>query len=439
MAHADDNGGVSPAERCTVAEVAEVTPSSAPSNDLSDDDSLGNSDISSDYADISTDDDVDSLDSENDELEALSPADRAEQERFGADYGGPALEDREASRLLILMSHASTCPCQHKSHNHREVCRSVKWMMLHVRDCPGTTSNFDVCPFPWCRKVKHLLYHLVSCQEPATCKICAPADLGRNLLHLKELNNHRERSYRHKLLAKLAPGAAPQAAQVPASTATEVPKAGSNVAAASSQDGREDDTVSDKAEPVSCDRGTPNQSAIVDGKGSKEPADNSPAVPPQSLVKQELDDAQPVIEQGPDAQLVVKQEPDAQPVIDAAPSVQENPVDPVAAVMPAKEETAVSVQETSVLKSETSPASIADAQPSPLTTKQESSGKEEISSKDGHQDSENKEGQAPCSPTSEKVDEPSKSPTEDASKAECGALAEIRKRGENTPEPLQVQ
>ena len=202
MAHAEDNGGVAPS---TVADVTEVITSSVPSGGgLSDGDSLDGSDISSDYGDISTDDEGDSLSSDVDEAETLSPADRAEQERFGADYSGPKLENREASRLLILMAHASTCPCQHRSEEHRETCRSVKWMMLHVRDCPGTTPNFDVCPFPWCRKVKHLLYHLVSCREPGTCDICSPSGLGRNLVQLGAINDHRMQSYRRKLLAKFA-------------------------------------------------------------------------------------------------------------------------------------------------------------------------------------------------------------------------------------------
>mmetsp|Transcript_22733 Transcript_22733/g.43184 ORF Transcript_22733/g.43184 Transcript_22733/m.43184 type:complete len:1150 (+) Transcript_22733:187-3636(+) len=205
LAHAEENGGVAPPERCTVADVSEVTTSSPASNgELSEDESMEGSDLSSEYDDISTDDDIDSLDSENDGLDALSPADRAEQERFGADYSGPRLEDREASRLLILMAHASTCPCQHNSHEHAETCRSVKWMMLHVRDCPGTTSNYDVCPFPWCRKVKHLLYHLVSCQDPLSCNICAPADIGKNLVHLKAHSEHRLKAYRRTLLAKFS-------------------------------------------------------------------------------------------------------------------------------------------------------------------------------------------------------------------------------------------
>ena len=198
MAHAEDNGGV-PA---SVAPATEISATVGPSNgELSDDNSLEVSDVSSDCGEISTDDD-DSFESDIDGLDALSPADRAEQERFGAEYSGPTLENREASRLLVLMAHASTCPCRHQNESQREVCRSTKWMMLHVRDCPGTTSHYDVCPFPWCRKVKHLLYHLVSCQNPSSCDICSPDDHGLNLVHLRELNAHRFQSYREKLLSK---------------------------------------------------------------------------------------------------------------------------------------------------------------------------------------------------------------------------------------------
>ena len=64
-------------------------------------------------------------------------------------------------------------------------------MLLHVRDCPGTTSSYDICPFPWCRKVKHLLYHLVSCTEPKTCQVCNPPDVTDNLKQLKGLNEFR--------------------------------------------------------------------------------------------------------------------------------------------------------------------------------------------------------------------------------------------------------
>ena len=75
-------------------------------------------------------------------------------------------------------------------------------MMLHVRDCPGTTSSFDVCPFPWCRKVKHLLYHLISCLDPNSCGICSNLNLNRNMRRLQGLNYHRGEIYQQLLLSK---------------------------------------------------------------------------------------------------------------------------------------------------------------------------------------------------------------------------------------------
>lgn len=95
-----------------------------------------------------------------------------------------------------------TLSCRHKSAKHRDVCRSTKYMMLHIRDCPGTTTSFDVCPFPWCRKVKHLLYHLVSCQKPKACSICTPKTLTRNLTKLNKLNYHRLKTYRERMIAR---------------------------------------------------------------------------------------------------------------------------------------------------------------------------------------------------------------------------------------------
>jgi hypothetical protein len=73
--------------------------------------------------------------------------------------------------------------------------------MLHVRDCPGTTALFDVCPFPWCRKVKHLLHHLVTCQEQEYCSICTPTDLSPSLTVLQGLNEHRFKGLRDQLAA----------------------------------------------------------------------------------------------------------------------------------------------------------------------------------------------------------------------------------------------
>jgi hypothetical protein len=72
-------------------------------------------------------------------------------------------------------------------------------MMLHVRDCPGTTSSYDVCPFAWCRKVKHLLFHLVSCAKPQCCSICAPAETNNNWNTLRNLNDHRLTKFREGL------------------------------------------------------------------------------------------------------------------------------------------------------------------------------------------------------------------------------------------------
>jgi hypothetical protein len=135
------------------------------------------------------------------DIQSMTPAERAEHETFGDEYEGPRLSDEHASKLLILMGHASTCPCHHKSEKEKDICRSTKYMMLHVRDCPGTTSTFDVCPFPWCRKVKHLLYHLVSCTEPDQCPICSPKNLPKGLEGLVGLNAHRMKEHRERMIA----------------------------------------------------------------------------------------------------------------------------------------------------------------------------------------------------------------------------------------------
>jgi hypothetical protein len=166
-------------------------------------DSLG-SEISNDESDrlyMSDDDSLYSVEFDPEAVASMSPSEQAENERFGMEYGGPMLTDGEASRLLILMAHASSCPGRHKSAKHGEVCRSTKWMMLHVRDCPGTTSSYDVCPFAWCRKVKHLLFHLVSCTKPQCCTICAPAEIDSNWNTLSKLNDHRLKNYREGLTA----------------------------------------------------------------------------------------------------------------------------------------------------------------------------------------------------------------------------------------------
>ena len=130
----------------------------------------------------------------------VSAAERAEFEHYGYEYRGPIFTDEHSAKLLVLMSHASTCPCRHKSKEHRETCRSVKYMMLHVRDCPGITANNDVCPFPWCRKTKHLLYHVISCRNPDKCPICSPTDLPKNIKSLVGISRIRAAKHRENLI-----------------------------------------------------------------------------------------------------------------------------------------------------------------------------------------------------------------------------------------------
>ena len=61
-----------------------------------------------------SDDDLSDSDlSDPDVLAAMSPVDQAEHERFGDGYTGPKLSDEDSSRLLVLMAHAATCPCQY--------------------------------------------------------------------------------------------------------------------------------------------------------------------------------------------------------------------------------------------------------------------------------------------------------------------------------------
>lgn len=93
---------------------------------------------------------------------------------------------------------------RHKTKEAREVCTSIKFLMLHVRDCPGTTSTYDICPYPWCRKTKHLLYHLVSCLEPDKCKICTPEHLTPQMKQLKGLNQFRRKKQQERMKSSAA-------------------------------------------------------------------------------------------------------------------------------------------------------------------------------------------------------------------------------------------
>ncbi len=58
-----------------------------------------------------SDGELSSSDSDESELEEnMSPSAQAENEDFGKNYSGPKFTDYDASRLLVLMAHASTCP-----------------------------------------------------------------------------------------------------------------------------------------------------------------------------------------------------------------------------------------------------------------------------------------------------------------------------------------
>lgn len=52
--------------------------------------------------------------------------------------------------------------------------------------CPSLISV--PCPFPWCRPVKSLLYHLLRCTAGKQCRICHPRCISDNLATLSSLN-----------------------------------------------------------------------------------------------------------------------------------------------------------------------------------------------------------------------------------------------------------
>ncbi|KAL3822038.1 hypothetical protein ACHAXA_007831, partial [Cyclostephanos tholiformis] len=162
--------------------------------------------------DESSDDDDDEIPlaggggSDDEEVDSTIMEELVEREEFGYEYKGETLSEDQARRLLVLIEHASTCPGRHLSAEHRNVCHSTKYLMLHVRDCSGLLSNGDICPFPWCRKVKHLLYHLVSCEGVGQCTICCPPEdkLSPNLNALVGLNSHRRDKFRERVKTVLA-------------------------------------------------------------------------------------------------------------------------------------------------------------------------------------------------------------------------------------------
>lgn len=114
-----------------------------------------------------------------------------EGDHFGSGADG-LLEREEASKLLVLMCHARTCTGVHNSTKHAEICRSTKFLMLHIRDCSGVDVHGRPCRFPWCLPCKRMLQHLTHCYDPTSCSVCNPWSLPDAFAQLKSLNEGTE-------------------------------------------------------------------------------------------------------------------------------------------------------------------------------------------------------------------------------------------------------
>jgi len=105
--------------------------------------------------------------------------------------GEGLLKAEEASKLLVLMCHARTCTGDHSLPKHSEICKSTKFLMLHIRDCDGTDVHGRECQFPWCSPCKRMLVHLTRCLDPKNCKVCNPWTLSQCYQQLHYLNKVR--------------------------------------------------------------------------------------------------------------------------------------------------------------------------------------------------------------------------------------------------------
>jgi hypothetical protein len=101
--------------------------------------------------------------------------DGAEEEEEEKPFDGEgALQRDEASKLLVLMCHARTCTGSHASAKHADICKSTKFLMLHIRDCKGLDIHGRECQMPWCQPCKKMLKHLTQCFTPDSCTVCNP-------------------------------------------------------------------------------------------------------------------------------------------------------------------------------------------------------------------------------------------------------------------------
>jgi hypothetical protein len=164
------------------------------------------------------DDDEDGSDEEDGDEEGSVAGDDREAHPFD---GEGLLAQEQASKLLVLMSHARTCSGIHASPKHAEICRSTKYLMLHIRDCNGTDVHGRPCQFPWCLPCKKMLRHLTHCYEPGNCKVCNPWNLPESLKKLRALNQLRTPKVSDAILKKLpVPGSKPANASGASTPAT---------------------------------------------------------------------------------------------------------------------------------------------------------------------------------------------------------------------------
>ena len=113
------------------------------------------------------------------------------KEAYPFDQDG-LLEQQQASKLLVLMTHARTCSGVHSSTKHAEICNSTKYLMLHIRDCTGFEAGTGKqCRFQWCTPCKKMLKHLTRCYEPTKCNVCNPCSLPESFNQLRNINTIR--------------------------------------------------------------------------------------------------------------------------------------------------------------------------------------------------------------------------------------------------------
>ena len=141
----------------------------------------------------------DSADEADDEEEAEDNSSLSSEEKDLDDLDSPLslssgscfdcegqLSSEDASKLLVLISHAKSCGGVHSSVKHAEVCRTTKCVMLHVRDC-----LYKECNFSWCASCKLLMKHISACQNSHQCRLCTPRSLPESFQQLHNLNQVR--------------------------------------------------------------------------------------------------------------------------------------------------------------------------------------------------------------------------------------------------------